>query len=124
MASTHFKKVSKFIFYFLVIGVVLFFMYRFYSPIVQNYLFLKQEKTLLLQQKNDMQKNAEILKTQIKSSQEDIGLEKSARTELNLKKEGEGVIFVSEVTTTTTIPPNQTGFSWLKIKAWFSKIKF
>jgi len=124
MTSVNFKKVGKFIFWLLTIGIVLFFMNRLYAPIIKNYLFLKKEKAQLLQRKNDMLSNAETLKSQIKSSQEDMGLEKSARTELNLKKEGEGVIFVSEATTTTTIPLNQTGFSWLKVKAWLSKMRF
>jgi len=124
MASFNFKKVTKFIFWILAIGIVIFLMNRLYGPIIKNYLFLKKEKAQLLQQKNDMLSNAETLKGQIKSSREDMGLEKSARTELNLKKEGEGVIFVSEATTTTTVPLNQPGLSWLKIKAWFSKIGF
>ena len=124
MTSSNFKKITKFIFWIFVAGVALFLMNRLYSPIIKNYLFLKKEKAQLLQQKNDMLTNKETLKNQIKSSQEDRGLERSARVELNLKKEGEGVIFVSEATTTTAPPTNQSRFLWLKIKAWFSRFRF
>lgn len=118
------KQIVKIILVSIILGFILFFLVKLYRPVVQNYLFLKKEQAKLLQQKNDMLKNAEVLKTQIQVSKEDIGMEKSARSELNMKKEGEGVIFVSETTTTKVADNNSSNFSWNKIKIWFSKLRF
>lgn len=118
------KKIIKLIFGVIFIGVLVFLVNKLYNPAIRNYLFLKKEQTKLLQQKSDMLKNKEVLKNQIQASKEEIGMEKSARSELNMKKEGEGVIFVSETTTTKIIMPNQSGFIWEKLKVWFSGIKF
>ena len=118
------KQIAKIILVSIILGFILFFLIKLYRPVVQNYLFLKEEQAKLLQQNKDMLTNAEVLKTQIQASKEDIGMEKSARSELNMKKEGEGVIFVSETTTTKVIDNNSSNFSWTKIKIWFSKLGF
>jgi cell division protein FtsB len=115
------KQITKIILVLIILGVILFFLVKLYRPVVQNYLFLKKEQAKLLQQKNDMLSNAEVLKNQIQSSKEDIGMEKSARSELNMKKEGEGVIFVSETTTTKADNKNSSMALWERIKSWFFK---
>lgn len=118
------KQIAKIILVSIILGFILFFLVKLYRPVVQNYLFLKKEQTKLLQQEKDIRNNAEVLKTQIQASKEDIGMEKSARSELNMKKEGEGVIFVSETTTTKVVDNNSSNFFWNKIKTWFSKLGF
>ena len=102
----------------ILVGITL---YRLYNPVVQNYLFLQREKGKLLRQKDNMLDNAEILEGQIKASEEEAKMEASARLELNMKKEGEGVILVSETTTTKADSKNYSMALWERIKSWFFK---
>lgn len=102
----------------ILVGIIL---YRLYNPVVQNYLFLQREKGKLLRQKDNMLDNAEILEGQIKASEEEAKMEASARLELNMKKEGEGVILVSETTTTKAESKNSPMALWERIKSWFFK---
>lgn len=102
----------------ILVGIIL---YRLYNPVVQNYLFLQREKGKLLRQKDNMLDNAEILEGQIKASEEEAKMEASARLELNMKKEGEGVILVSETTTTKAESKNSPMALWERIKNWFFK---
>lgn len=102
----------------ILIGIVL---YRLYNPVVQNYLFLQREKEKLLQQKNNMQNNTESLQAQIKASEEEMSLEEATRVQLNMKKAGEGMIIVSETTTTKVENKISSILLWERIKSWFWK---
>lgn len=117
------KNIIKFIFWVLVIGIFICLLNKLYKPVIRNYLFLKREQAKLLQQKNNILSDKENMEKTIRNAEEDIGLEKSARLELNMKKEGEGVIFVSETTTTKIENKTSSILWWERIKDWFGKKK-
>ena len=102
----------------ILIGIVL---YRLYNPVFQNYRFLQGEKEKLQQQEDNILSNKEILQNQLEKSEEEINLEKIVRSELNMKKAGEGVIFVSETTTTKIENKTSSILWWERIKNWLWK---